>query len=123
MNRRELLLLRTKSGQKVFELACERLYMQYLDTCRPSAPAVALSDYWLGEPEPHIETASARSLFDGLQRDLTGADVLRVVDAHWLADAQLRREVDALVTRFRAGGGRVEFVTGPESTVTPTPRS
>ena len=96
----------------MFDLACERLYMRYLDTRRPCPPATALGDYWLGEPEPQITTPSPRELFDGLRRDLAGADVLRVVGQQWLADADLRREVDALVAAFRAGGGRVEFVAG-----------
>ena len=112
MNRRELLRLRTTSGTRVFELACVSLYLRYLDTQRPSAPVTALDDYWLGEPEPRVARASARELFDGLQRDLAGATVLRVVEPHWLADATLRQEVDALVVRFRASGGRVETVTG-----------
>ena len=110
MNRRDLLLLRTTSGQRVFELACERLCMRYVDTRRPMQPAVGLEDHWLGEPEPQFAATSTRDLFDGLQRDLIGADVLRVVDERWLADAELRREVDALIDRFRQSGGRVEFV-------------
>ena len=112
MNRRELLRLRTTSGTRVFELACVSLYLQYLDTQRPSAPVTALDDYWLGEPEPRLASLSARELFDSLQRDLAGAKVLRVVEPKWLADAALRREVDALVARFRASGGRVEIVPG-----------
>lgn len=112
MNRRDLLLLKTHSGRRVVDLACERLYMRYLDTRRPSPPATTLDDHWLGEPQPRITAASPRELFDGLRRDLAGADVLRVVGQQWLADADLRREVDALVTAFRAHGGRVEFVAG-----------
>ena len=112
MNRRELLRLRTTSGTRVFELACASLYLRYLDTQRPSAPAAAPDDYWLGEPEPQLASLSARDLFDSLQRDLAGATVLRVVEPHWLADATLRQEVDALVVRFRASGGRVEIVAG-----------
>ena len=113
MNRRDLLLLRTTSGQRVFELACERLCMRFVDTRRPTEPAAVLDDHWHGEPEPQVEPTSTRDLFDGLQRDLIGADVLRVVDARWLADAELRREVDALIARFRQSGGRVEFVGAP----------
>jgi hypothetical protein len=115
MQRRDLLLFRTDPVKKVFELACERLYMRFLDTRRPSPPAVALGDYWLGEPEPHISSASTRELFDGLRRDLTGVDVLRVVGQQWLTDADLRREVDALIAALRACGGRVEFIDGAPS--------
>jgi hypothetical protein len=117
MNRRDLLLLRTTSGQRVFELACEQLCMRFVDARRPTEPAAVLNDHWLGEPEPQFESTNIRDLFNGLQRDLTGADVLRVVDQRWLADAELRREVDALVARFRQGGGRVEFVGGEPQSV------
>ncbi len=121
MNRRDLLLLKPTSNTRVFELACASLYMRYLGTQTPSAPATTLDDYWLGEPEPQLESPSARELFEGLQRDLAGAAVLRVVEPHWLADATLRQEVDALVARFKASGGRVEIVTassqGPRPTI------
>jgi len=115
MHRRDLLLFRTDSGKKVFELGCERLYMRYLDTRRPGPPATVLDDYRLGEPEPHLTAASPRELFDGLRRDLAGVDLLRVIGPQWLADADLRREVDALVAALRSRGGRVEFIDGAPS--------
>ena len=37
MNRRDLLLLKTGSGTKVYELACERLYMRLLDATADGA--------------------------------------------------------------------------------------
>jgi hypothetical protein len=109
MNRRDLLLLRADSGTTAVELDCARLYMRYLDACRPGQPETTPEDHWLGEPEPHLAVETTRELFDGLRRDLAGADVLRVVGPQWLADADLRREVDALVAALRARGGRVEF--------------
>jgi hypothetical protein len=111
MRRRDLLLLKTTSGPRTFELACASLYLRFLDIQRPSSPATVRDDYCLGEPEPQFEPTSARELFGGLQRDLAGADVLRLVEPHWLADADLRREVDILVAGFRAAGGRVEMVS------------
>lgn len=123
MNRRDLLFLRTSAGKKVFELACERLYMRYLDSQRPPAPAAPLDDYWLGEPDAQYAPPSARDLFDGLRRDLEGADVLRVVDRHWLADPELRREVDALIAGFRAAGGAVEFTAAPPRAGEPPPHA
>jgi hypothetical protein len=112
MNRRDLLLLKTTREPRTFELACASLYLRYLDTQRPGPEATVREDYWLGEPEPQLASPSARELFEVLQRDLVDADVLRVVEPHWLADAELRQEVDALVARFRASGGRVEIVAG-----------
>ena len=115
MHRRDLLLFRTDRGKKVYELACERLYMRFLDARRSGPPVATPGDYWLGEPEPHLTTPSTRELFDGLRHDLAGVDVLRVVGEQWLADAELRREVDALVAGLRASGGRVEFIAGATS--------
>jgi hypothetical protein len=112
MNRRDLLLFRTVSGLRVFELPCERLYMRYVDSRRPCSPAPALDEYWLGEPDPHFTLPGPRELFDGLRHDLADAAVLRVVGRQWLADAGFRAEVDALVEAVRAGGGRVEFADG-----------
>ena len=128
MNRRDLLLWRTTSTGRVVELPCERLYMQFLDACRPAGAAgpstsagadrrgtiepAPADDYQLGEPEARYQTSSTSDLFDGIAGDLEGARVLRIVDERWLADPELRRRVDALVARFRAAGGRVEFVPG-----------
>ena len=124
MNRRDLLLLKPTSNTRVFELACASLYMRYLRTQTPSAPATVLDDYWLGEPELQLASPNARELFEGLQRDLAGADLLRVVEPQWLADAELRQGVDALVARFKASGGRVEIVAGSsEGPRTTTERS
>ncbi len=111
MNRRDLLLLRPTPRARVLELPCQRLYMQYLDIRRPNTQSQIPPDgHWLGEPEPSYECRSSQDLFDGLARELRGADVLRVVGRAWLADAELTREVDQLVAAFAARGGRVEFV-------------
>jgi hypothetical protein len=109
MNRRDLLLLRATPRARVFELPCERLYMQYLDARRPQAPATAAQpDGWLGEPEARFDIRSTRDLFDGLARELGAADVVRVVGRNWLAAAELKLEVERLLTAFVGRGGRVE---------------
>src|SRR6516162_375027 len=106
MNRRDLLLLRTTSGRQVYDLPCECLYMQYLDAHRPGrSPCDPKDELQLGEPEPAYEVRSARELFASLRADLAGAQVLRIIDQRWLADPELRREVDELVACFRANGG------------------
>lgn len=85
--------------------------MRYLDTQRPGRAGTTMQeDYFLGEPEPDYAMPTARELFDGLSEDLRGADVLRVMDPQWLADPEFRRDVDELLARFTAAGGRVEFV-------------
>ena len=120
MNRRDLLLLRVRSGARVVELPCGRLYMRYLDTQRPERPATAVQeDYFLGEPEPDYPVPSVRELFDGLSEELKGADVLRISEAQWLADADFHRHVDELAARFRAAGGKVEVVVGDTSAAAP----
>ena len=111
MNRRDLFLLRIRSGMRVVDVPCERLYMRYLDTQRPRRSGTVQDDYFLGEPEPDYAMPSARELFDGLSEDLRGADMVRVIGQQWLADPEFRREVNDLLVRFQACGGRIEFVS------------
>jgi hypothetical protein len=109
MNRRDLLLLRATQGERVFELLCERLYMQYLDVRPPRATsAAAQPDGWLGEPEARFDVRTTRDLFDHLARELGAADVVRVVGREWLVDAELKQEVERLISAFVERGGRVE---------------
>lgn len=112
MNRRDLLFLRSTRKERVFELPCEQLYMQFVDTRRPSPPAMTASqdDYPLGEPEASFDVDGADDLFVNLRAALAGADVLRVVDPRWLTDPELKAHVEGLVADVRASGGRVEFV-------------
>ena len=109
MNRRDLLLLRATQGERVFELPCERLYMQYLDVRPPrAASAAAQPDGWLGEPEARFDVRTTRDLFDHLARELGAADVVRVVGREWLVEAELKQEVERLISAFVERGGRVE---------------
>lgn len=83
--------------------------MRYLDTQRPGRPDIGVQeDHFLGEPEPDYAQPTTQELFDRLSEELRGADVLRVVDAQWLADPQFRGAVEQVVARFEAQGGRVE---------------
>lgn len=117
MNRRDLLFLRSTRKERVFELPCEQLYMQFVDTRRPNASTLAASqDDQLGEPEASFDVGSAHDLFVNLRAAIAGADVLRVVDPHWLTDPELKARVDELVVEVRAAGGRVEIVDSPRQT-------
>lgn len=115
MNRRDLLFLRSARKERVFDLPCEQLYMQFVDTRRPrpSTPTASQDDYQLGEPEASFEVGSAHDLFVNLRAALAGADVLRVVDPHWLTDPDLKAHVDELMAEVKAAGGRVELVDSP----------
>jgi hypothetical protein len=109
INRRDLLLLRATPRARVFELSCERLYMHYLDVARPHVgPQIVPADDGLGEPDAQYDMANAQDLFDGLARELDAADVVRVVGREWLADDELKQEVERLIAAFVARGGRME---------------
>ncbi len=83
--------------------------MRYLDTQRPGRSDTGVQeDHFLGEPEPDYAMPTAQELFDRLAEELRGADVLRVIEAQWLADPQFRGAVEQVVARFEAGGGKVE---------------
>jgi hypothetical protein len=112
MNRRDFLLLRSVARSRVAELSCERLYMRQFDirrTGRRPDVDVPDGDPSAGEPPATFGHRTTRQLFDNLERDLEGVDVLRVVDARWLAGDDLRRELESLLASFRSRGGRVEF--------------
>ena len=115
MKRRDFLLLSTKGSQRVLELSCERFYMRYVDAQsragRREEPGEVDLDpqSWDGEPPTEIETQTVGELFEELDRELSKADVLRVLDREWLAGKEFRREVEARVEAFRRRGGRFEF--------------
>jgi len=84
MNRRDFLSLRT--GQPAL-LSCERLYMRYLDS--------------------QIDGTTPQ-LFDHLAGDLRGVSAVRLTQTSWLARADLKAQLDAVLDAFRAGGGRID---------------
>jgi len=112
VNRRDFLLLRTVARTRVAELSCERLYMRQFDirvTGRRPDVDFPEGDPSAGEPPAVFDRRTTQQLFDHLERDLAGVDVLRVVDARWLAGDDLKSEFESLLASFRSRGGRVEF--------------
>ena len=106
MDRRDFLLFKRAAGQRVAELSCERLYMRVVDTQLVSARAGdELGD---GEPPAVFETRTTEQVFADLERDLRGVALVRVIGAEWLASPELKRQLDAVLSAFRAAGGRVE---------------
>lgn len=114
MNRRDFLLFRTEHRTRTVELSCERLYMRCLDARAAGGPQAdqidsAGSESWDGEPPAVLEARTPRQLFDDLDGELRGVDVLRVTDTAWLASEEFRRELEVMISAFRARGGRVEY--------------
>jgi hypothetical protein len=112
MGRRDFLSLRTKGRQRVLELSCERLYMQWADArSRAGAGGAATDDDvqpWEGEPPTATAVATTEQLLASLDAQLAQVDILRVLDPEWLGDTGFRRDVMARVEGFRRSGGRVE---------------
>ena len=113
MNRRDFLLLRKDPRQREFELSCDRLYMQCLDTemtrLRPEVVAdPPETSPWGGEPPAKFAGRSREQLFEALDRELREVEVLKVVNSQWLV-GELRQDFDRLMEGFCARGGRVDI--------------
>lgn len=87
MNRRELLTFAMRRKSRAVELSCERLYMKFCDSLLDDTTA---------------------ELFERLEADLRNVDALCLVDPSWLANADLKRRLDAILDSARARGIRVE---------------
>jgi hypothetical protein len=88
--RRDFLLLRVAADREI-ELSCEQLYMRFVDA--------------------RVDGSVPR-LFSTLADDLSLVTGVRLVDRSWLASADLKRELDAVLVPFRARGGRVLTASG-----------
>jgi hypothetical protein len=83
VERRDFLFLR--AGQPA-RLSCEPLFMRFLDS---------QSD------------GTTRQLFENLAADLRKVTAVRLTDTSWLARADLKEQLDAVLDAFRADGGKV----------------
>ena len=112
MKRRDFLRLKTDRGTRTVELSCQRLHMHYLEQRATSGqPDEDFNPAEGGEPPVAFHERTTEQLFANLERELDGADLLRVTGHRWLSEGEdeLLREFDKLVSSFRARGGRVEF--------------
>lgn len=118
MKRRDFLLLKRERGIRTVELSCQQLYMHFLqrratadqlDAGSPSDENFDTAEE--GEPPTAFDERTTEQLFANLERDLDGAELLRVTGHRWLSegDEEVQREFNKLVSSFRARGGRVEF--------------
>jgi hypothetical protein len=102
LDRRAFLRLVTHGRERILEVSCQRLYVRWLDA-RPSLSPAAIAEAvsgWLEEPGEDELLAQLDACF-------AGASTVRLSGPEWLADADLRREVDARLVAFRQRGGRV----------------
>jgi hypothetical protein len=115
MNRRDFLRLRTRGRERVLELSCEQLFMRYSDAESGAGRARAAGGVdpdpqsWEGEPPTEIVMPTTSELFEQFERELSSADVLRLMDRDWLDGGVFQREVEARIEAFVARGGRVEL--------------
>jgi hypothetical protein len=136
MDRRDFLRLRVEQRRRVAELSCAKLYVRYCDySGGPERAAlqnekgaalqnasdpkrVALQEDvlpWEGEPPSEVSLPTTEQLFMRLDEDLRAVDVVRVLDADWLGSGEFRRKFELVMSRFRARGGRVEYLKAGSS--------
>jgi hypothetical protein len=84
VERRDFLFLR--AGEPA-TLSCEPLFMRFLDSQLDGTTPL---------------------LFEHLAEDLRKVRAVRLADTTWLARADLKTQLDAVLDAFRASGGRVE---------------
>ena len=83
VERRDFMLLR--SGQPAV-LSCEPLFMRFVDS--------------------EMDGTTAR-LFENLAADLAKVRIVRLTDTAWLARADLKQQLDLVLTEFTSRGGRI----------------
>ena len=108
MDRRDFLCLRVEQRLRVAEISCARLYVRYCDYSASGPERTALHG-WEGEPPSELNLPTTDQLFAGLDAELRSVDVVRVLDADWLAPDDFRKEFELVISRFCSRGGRVEY--------------
>ena len=115
MRRRDFLLMRTDGSDRVADLSCEKLFMNYQDinsglqASREEAGTLEDADWWAGEPSLNINTADPERFFASILEDLSGVEKLQVLDLEWLNQGEFRVRVETLLLAFKAAGGEVIY--------------
>ena len=115
MRRRDFLLMRTDGGNRVEDLSCEKLFMNYQDlnsgvqASREEAGTLEDADWWAGEPSLNISTADPEKFFASVLADLNNVNKLQVLDLEWLSQGEFRVRVETLLLAFKAAGGEVVY--------------
>ena len=87
LDRRDFLLMRTGRDGDTVVLSGEQIYMRYVDARADGTTA---------------------ALFAYLLQDLQSVKRVRLIKTSWLADENLRRQLDLVFESFRRAGGRIE---------------
>lgn len=107
LSRRDFLRLRRTDAGKQLEVSCRALYMRCADAA--IEPAVTADwEPWMGEPPAVIERRSVDDILTAIEHDLSGVQVLRLLDAEWLDNIASADRVRQLIASFESRGGRVE---------------
>lgn len=115
MNRRDFLLMKTEDGDRIVELSCEKLYMQFADAQNGDVPSpreqgrLQEAGSWSGEPDAELTPSNLNEFFRYLERQLESADVLRMQNPDWLQDQDFKARVYEMLTEYKARGGRVQI--------------
>ena len=114
MKRRDFMLLKTEGNEKVAELSCEELYMQFADALQEvqqpqEQGRLDAAGSWSGEPDAEIPRGNLNEFFRYLERQLESTDVLRMSNPDWLQDQDFKARVYEMLTEFRARGGEIQF--------------
>ena len=121
MKRRDFLLMRMDGSERVADLSCEKLFMNYQDLnsgfqqSNEESGTLEDADWWAGEPTLNIHSVDPETFFTSVLVDLKGISKVQVQDMEWLAQGEFRVRVETLLTAFKAGGGEVSYKATQES--------
>ena len=84
--------MRTDGGNRVADLSCEKLFMNYQDlnsgvqASREEAGTLEDADWWAGEPSLNISTADPEKFFASVLADLNNVNKLQVLELTLIAN-------------------------------------
>lgn len=116
MNRRDFLLVRTKGGERIAELSCEKLYMHFADMNSASkfghneSGIADDAEWWSGEPSVVITNLDQNALFESMAGDIAEADVLLVSGRQWMVEGKFTEFVQDLFQQFSEKGGQIKYL-------------
>lgn len=115
MNRRDFLLMKTEGQERVAEISCEQLYIQYADALGDEPATfrevgrLQEAGSWSGEPDLQVPGNNLNEFFRHLERQLESTDVLRMQGPDWLQDMDFKARVYEMLAEYQARGGKVQL--------------